>query len=83
MSVNGDGLKFVARNLTDKSPATQRIRRGAVIRLSKDDKGSWAIAQLPQAEAAFVALQPRDGAILALVGGFDHDRNKFNHVTQA
>ncbi len=39
VAVNGDGLKFAARNLTDKSPANQRIRRGAVIRLSKDDKG--------------------------------------------
>ena len=56
----GDGLKFAARNLTDKSPANQRIRRGAVIRLSKDDKGRWAIAQLPLAEAAFVAVQPRE-----------------------
>ena len=82
-SVTGDGLKFAARNLTDKSPANQRIRRGAVIRLSKDDKGRWAVAQLPLAESAFVAVQPSDGAILALVGGFDHDRNKFNHVTQA
>jgi penicillin-binding protein 1A len=83
VAVNGDGLKFAARNLSDKSPANQRIRRGAVIRLSKDDKGRWAIAQLPLAEAALVAVQPHDGAILALVGGFDHDRNKFNHVTQA
>jgi penicillin-binding protein 1A len=81
--ISGDGLKFAARNLTDKSPATQRIRRGAVIRLSKDDKGRWGIAQLPQAEAAFIALRPADGAILALVGGFEPDRNKFNHVTQA
>jgi penicillin-binding protein 1A len=83
VSVTGDGLKFVARSLTDKSPANQRIRRGAVIRLSRDDKGRWSVAQLPLAEAAFVAVQPSDGAILALVGGFDHDRNKFNHVTQA
>jgi penicillin-binding protein 1A len=82
-TVNGDGLKFAARNLTDKSPANQRIRRGAVIRLSKDDKGRWGIAQLPLVESAFVAVQPADGAILALVDGFDHDRNKFNHVTQA
>jgi penicillin-binding protein 1A len=83
VAVTGDGLKFVARNLTDKSPANQRIRRGAVIRLSRDDKARWSVAQLPLAEAAFVAVQPSNGAILALVGGFDHDRNKFNHVTQA
>ena len=81
--VDGEGLKFAARNLSDKTPANQRIRRGAVIRLAKDDKGRWTIAQLPQAEAAFLALRPADGAILALVGGFDFERNKFNHVTQA
>ena len=83
VSVTGDGLKFAARNLTDKSPPNQRIRRGAVIRLSKDDKGRWSIGQVPTAEAAFVAVRPGDGAIMALVGAFDYDRNKFNHVTQA
>jgi penicillin-binding protein 1A len=83
VSLKGDALKFVARNLTDKTPAAQRIRRGAVIRLSKDDKGNWAISQMPQAEAAFLAISPLDGAILALTGGFEYERNKFNHVTQA
>ena len=83
VSVTGDGLKFVARSLTEKAPANQRIRRGAVVRVTKDDKGKWSITQVPLAEAAFIALKPNDGAILALVGGFDHDRNKFNHVTQA
>ena len=81
--INGDGLKFVARNLTDKTPAAQRIRRGAVIRMTRDDKVRWSIAELPQAEAAFLAISPLDGAILALIGGFDYDRSKFNHVTQA
>jgi membrane carboxypeptidase/penicillin-binding protein PbpC len=54
-----------------------------VIRVSRDDKGTWQIAQLPQVESAFVSVRPADGAILSLVGGFDFDRNKFNHVTQA
>jgi len=79
----GDALKFVARNLTDKVPAAQRLRRGAVIRVSRDDKNRWTVSQVPQAEAAFLSVSPLDGAILALVGGFDYDRSKFNHVTQA
>jgi penicillin-binding protein 1A len=83
VTIGGDGLRFAARSLSDKAAPNIRIRRGAVVRLVRDDKGRYAIAQLPQAEAAFVALDPRDGAILALVGGFDFDRNKFNHVTQA
>jgi len=83
VQIEGDGLKFAARNLSDKTAANQRIRRGAIVRLTKDDKGRWSIVQLPQVEAAFLALRPGDGAILALVGGFDFERNKFNHVTQA
>ena len=83
VQINGDGLKFASKALTDKAPANQRIRRGAVIRVTRDDKGKYAIAQNPQAEAAFIAVQPDDGAIIALVGGFDYDHSKFNHVTQA
>jgi penicillin-binding protein 1A len=83
VSITGEGLRFAARALADKAPPSQRLRRGAVIRVAKDDKGRFGIAQVPQAEAAFVALDPRNGAVHALVGGFDFDRNKFNHVTQA
>ena len=83
VEVNGDGLKFAARSLGDKAPSTMRIRRGAVIRLARDAKGRWEITQLPQAESAFISLRPSDGAIFSLVGGFDFERNKFNHVTQA
>ena len=79
----GDAIKFAGRHLDDKAPANKRIRRGAIIRVSKDAKDAWQIAQLPEVEAAFVAADPRDGAIRALVGGFDFSRNKFNHATQA
>jgi len=83
VQIAGDGLRFAARSLGDKAAPVTRIRRGALIRLARDDKGAWTIAQLPQVEAGFVSLRPEDGAILSLVGGFDFDRNKFNHVTQA
>ena len=81
--LSGDAMKFAARMLDDKAPPNKRIRRGAIIRLQKDDKGGWQISQLPEVESAFVAVDPKDGAIRALVGGFDFNRNKFNHVTQA
>ncbi|MBK8065678.1 MAG: penicillin-binding protein 1A [Betaproteobacteria bacterium] len=83
VSVAGDGLKFVARSLDDKAAPQRRIRRGSIIRVQKDDKKVWQIVQAPEAEAAFVSVDPGDGAIRALVGGFDFNRNKFNHVTQA
>lgn len=82
LSISGDGLKFAARMLDDKATPNKRLRRGAVIRVQKSDK-SWQILQLPEVEAAFVAGSPVDGAIRALIGGFDFNRNKFNHVTQA
>lgn len=82
LKINGDGLKFAARMLDGKAAPNKRVRRGAVIRVQKNEKG-WQIVQLPEVEAAFVAASPVDGAIRALVGGFDFHRSKFNHVTQA
>ena len=83
VSVSGEGLRFAARALEEKSAPQKRIRRGSVIRLSQDEKRNWQIVQLPDAEGGFVSIDPVDGAIRALVGGFDFQRNKFNHVTQA
>lgn len=82
IEVTGDGLKPVQSGLSDKAAPNIKIRRGAVIRISKGAK-SWEITQLPEVEGAFVALDPRSGAIKALVGGFDFDKNKFNHAAQA
>ena len=83
VEIKGEGLKPAQSGLSDKAAPNIRIRRGAVIRVVKTSKGTWEITQLPEVEGAFVALDPRDGAIRALVGGFDFEKNKFNHVTQA
>jgi len=83
ISITEDGLKFAARLLGDNVAPNQRIRRGAIVRVSKDEKGRWQIVQLPQVESALVSADPRSGAIRALVGGFDFNRNQYNHVTQA
>ena len=81
--VRGEGLRFAQHALGGKVALNQRIRAGSVIRLQKNEKGIWQISQLPQVEAAFVSGNPRDGAIYALIGGFDFNRNQFNRVTQA
>jgi penicillin-binding protein 1A len=83
LEIKGEGLKFVAPSLSPKAQPNRKIVPGAVVRLSRTDKGVWEITQLPQVEAAFVAASSRDGAVRALVGGFDFNLNKFNHVTQA
>lgn len=81
--ITGDGLKFVSSALSPKAPDTKRLRRGAIIRIMKNPKGIWEIVQMPQIQAALVSADSQDGAVHALVGGFDFNRNKFNHVTQA
>ena len=82
ITIQDTGLGMATSALTDKTPANRRIRRGAIIRVMQEGNG-WAIIQLPEVESAFVSASAEDGAIRALVGGFDFNRNKFNHVTQA
>jgi penicillin-binding protein 1A len=83
ITVTGQGLYPVTSGLADKAGPKVKIRRGAVVRALQNGKKEWSLTQLPEAEGAFVAMDPRTGAIRALVGGFDFDKNKFNHVTQA
>jgi penicillin-binding protein 1A len=83
LQIMGEGLRPAQSGLSDKAPPNIKIRRGAVIRVVKTPKNTWEITQLPEVEGAFIALDPRDGAVKAMVGGFDFDKNKFNHVTQA
>ena len=82
-TVQGNDLRFVANALSTRAQPNQRIRPGAIVRLMKNDDDNWVITQLPQVEGAFVSIVPQDGAIRSLVGGFDFNKNKFNHVTQA
>ncbi|MEZ2294606.1 penicillin-binding protein 1A [Variovorax sp. RCC_210] len=83
VQITGDGLKPAQSGLAAKAPPNIKIRRGAVIRVARTPKNTWEITQLPEVEGAFIGMDPRSGAIKALVGGFDFGKNKFNHVTQA
>ncbi|WP_343026477.1 penicillin-binding protein 1A [Massilia sp. MP_M2] len=83
ITLTGPGVAFAKAWLSDKAAPNRRVRRGAVIRVMQDDESKWLITQMPEVESAFVAASTDDGAIRALVGGFDFNRNKFNHVTQA
>jgi penicillin-binding protein 1A len=82
IEITGAGLRFAAGALAPAAKAGLKLSPGAVIRLSKS-QGDWAITQLPEVAAAFVAVDAGTGAYRALVGGFDFGLNKFNHVTQA
>jgi penicillin-binding protein 1A len=83
ITIEGDGLRFVRKALGETAAANERIRAGAIVRIVDDGKGTYRLAQRPEAEAAIVAIDPNSGAIRALIGGFDFSRNQFNHATQA
>ena len=84
VTITGEGLKPATSALVrqgeseDADPAAARSSGS-----SQCAKGDWAITQLPEVEGAFVAIDPRTGAVRAMVGGFDYSKSKFNHVTQA
>lgn len=86
----GDNIVLTAESMvmakawtSEKAAAGRRLQRGAEVWLKPTAEGAWTLSQLPDAEAAIVSIDPFDGAIRALAGGFDATRNQFNHVTQA
>ncbi len=82
-TLEGESIRFARNALADSAPSGERLRRGAVLRITQDEKGVFRIAQMPQVEAALVAIDPKDGAVRSLIGGFDFYKNQYNHVTQA
>ncbi len=89
VTIDWDGLKwarkYISENRRGAAPerAADIARPGDVIRLLETETGDWALSQVPEVEGALISLRPDDGRILALAGGFDFYRNKFNRVTQA
>lgn len=92
IQIKDKGLIFIAKHLKlaekklakgeKPDPIASKLTAGAVIRVLKRSEG-WLITQVPQVEAALVSLDPANGAVRALVGGYDFNRSKFNHATQA
>jgi penicillin-binding protein 1A len=75
-------ITVIARALNPKAPNDLRIQRGSVVYLHKSPE-YWEILNMPTVQSAFVAMTPQDGALRAMVGGFDFYSGNFNRVTQA
>jgi penicillin-binding protein 1A len=75
---------YVSENRRGKAPkqASDVLEIGDVVRVRLDEE-SLGLYQIPGVQGAFVALDPRDGSILALAGGFDFFASKFNRAVQA
>ena len=76
---------FISDNRVGAAPSVvdKVIKRGDIIRLARDAKGEWQLAQIPAAQAALTSVNPEDGSIQALVGGFSFSRSKFNRAVMA
>jgi penicillin-binding protein 1A len=87
--IDWDGLSWARRAGADESvgpppkSAAQVVKKGDVVYVVADQAGHAQLAQVPEAQSALVALDPNDGSIVALVGGFDYFTNKYNRVIQA
>ena len=82
ISVYKRGLKLLKKDLALEIEGEKLLKPGSVIRFVKKSN-YWIATQLPEVESSLVSMDPKTGAILALVGGFNFHRNKYNHVSQA
>jgi penicillin-binding protein 1A len=89
VSIDWDGLSWARKAGSNESvgpapkTAAQVLKKGDVVYVVADDAGHAQLAQVPEAQSALVALDPNDGSIVSLVGGFDYFTNKYNRVIQA
>jgi len=83
------GLSWARRYIsTDRrGPAPKKASdiatAGDIILLEKDTEQQWLLAQTPRVEGALISVDPEDGHVIALVGGYDFNKSRFNRVTQA
>ncbi len=75
---------FINRDRKGREPKTVNdiMAPGDIIRARLHNDGNWRLGQLPEVEAALVSLDPQNGDVKALVGGYDFARSKYNRVTQ-
>lgn len=80
-----DARAYLTENALGPAPTTAAdiAQPGDVMRIRQDKSGVWHLSQLPAAQASLVSLSPKNGAILALVGGFDFRHSNFNRAIQA
>ena len=72
------------RRGAEPKQAADVLSPGDIVRVYPDgEEGGWVLSQVPAVAGALVSLSPRDGAVRALVGGFDYYQSKFNRATQA
>lgn len=88
LSIPWEGLSWARRfiDADSRGPvpnhASDIVKRGDLVRVNQPKDSAWQLSEIPRVEGSLLALSPKDGAILALTGGFDFQLSKFNRVTQ-
>jgi penicillin-binding protein 1A len=89
INLGWNGISWARNPLPDGSvgPQLQRttdvLAVGDIIYIAQEVSGNWRMVQVPEAQGAFVAVDPQDGAISALIGGFDYFASNYNRAVQA
>ena len=89
IDIEWNGMSWARRyfneNRRGRTPrnADEIVKPGDIVRVREDPETGWRLAQIPTIEGGLVSMDPHNGATLALVGGFDFYRSKFNRITQA
>ena len=89
IEIHWEGLKWARKYISENrrgpklEKADELLRPGDIVRLLKTENNEWMLSQIPDVEGGLISISPNDGSVLALVGGFNYFKNKFNHVTQA
>ncbi len=93
INLSWEGLSWAARYIDEESKghppknAAEILKAGDVVMVlettNKAGEQIWRLSQIPQVAGSLVSLNPNDGSIIAIAGGFDFNYSKFNHVTQA
>ncbi len=89
ITIEWDGIRWAKRFINNStwtsSPrrAAEVVTIGDLIRVTQNSEGRWMLSQIPAANGALVSIDPNNGAILALTGGYDFYQSNFNRVTQA
>jgi penicillin-binding protein 1A len=68
---------------TKPTSVTEVLKVGDIVRFRRDAAGRWRLAQIPEVEGAFASVDPLDGGVVALTGGFDFFLSNYNRATQA
>ena len=86
--IDWDGLDWARSYITDfrqgndPKTASDITQEGAVVYI-REQEGAWRLSQLPEVSGALIAVNPKNGAVEAVVGGYSFYQSQFNRATQA